>query len=187
MIPHQLNEDFDRVLIVHFICCLKIKQSDKLYRVVPCEDPVKVESLYLDLTERIFHVIFFKAKVVLFNQFISFFDFKLFFLLEKIIQPSAIIVWPIFDLVFEYLARDEGSLACKHNLFTVFWPLNHKWCLQERWVELRLVKILEHLTKAWDNHVLKVTEHHLWTTDIVKVFEHSYHHLEIVWLLLVDS
>ena len=92
MIPHQLNEDFDRVLIVHFICCLKVKQSNELYRVIPCEDPVKVESLDLDLTERIFHVIFFKAEVVLFGQSIGFLDFKLLFLLEKIIQPSAIFV-----------------------------------------------------------------------------------------------
>ena len=92
MIPHQLNEDFDRVLIVHFICCLKVKQSYKLYCVVPSKDPVKVESLDLDLTERIFHVIFFETKVVLLSQSVSFFDFKLFFLLEKIIQPSAIFV-----------------------------------------------------------------------------------------------
>ena len=120
MIPHQLNEDFYRILIVHFICCLKVEQPNKLYRVVSSEYPVKVESLNLDLTERILHIIFFKAEVVLFNQSVGFLYFKLLFLLEKIIQPSAIFLGPI--LFSQHL---QIQFLCAHSKLESihYWPM----------------------------------------------------------------
>ena len=85
VIPHQLDENFYRVLLVHFVSCFKIQESNEFGGVVTCEDPVKVKGLDFYFSEGILHVILFKAKIVLLDNLVTLLNLKLFFLLEKII------------------------------------------------------------------------------------------------------
>ena len=72
-------------------------------------------------------------------------------------------------------------------MFKILGPLNDKWRLHERWIELRLVKELKHLAEAKRNHLFEVTQHLLGTANLVEVLQHGDHHFEIVWLLVLDG
>ena len=189
LLPHQVYEYLDSVLLVDSNVSLALEEFNEILCVVSIKNPIKVKSLHCNSSKVILRLelLHVKLKVVVFFLVSNNLRSPRSTSTETANDPTeasgaAICFWLVIfvDLLGDHFFVHERCITCKHNLVDVR-PVNDEWNLKQWWVELRFIKVIESLDRY---HVLEITKHHLWAANVLEVSEHGHHHLKCGWLLL---